>query len=205
VTARLAPVQRRRYRRGMSKLLVVAGSTRTGAFSKQLAQAAAALARSGGHEATFVDLRDFAMPLYDGDLENAQGLPDGAVRLRALAKSHAALLVVTPEYNASLPAVLKNALDWLSRPYAAEPGVSPFAGKVAAVMASSPGALGGLRALVHLRQVLMNLGLLVLTEQFALGNAGSAFAADGKFADAKTAATVEKIVQRLLQVAGKLA
>ena len=98
-----------------------------------------------------------------------------------------------------------NALDWLSRPSAAEPGVSVFAGKVAAVMASSPGALGGLRALVHLRQVLMNLGLLVLTEQFALGNAGSAFAPDGKLADAKTAATVEKIVLRLLQVGGKLA
>ena len=193
------------YATPMSKLLVVAGSTRSGAFSKQLARAAAALAAAKGHEATFVDLRDFAMPLYDGDLEEAKGLPDGAVRLRALAKAHEALLVVTPEYNASLPAVLKNALDWLSRPYAAEPGVSVFAGKVAAVMASSPGALGGLRALVHLRQVLMNLGLLVRTEQFALGNAGSAFAPDGKLADAKTAATVEKIVLRLLQVGGKLA
>ena len=193
------------YASAMSKLLVVAGSTRSGAFSKQLARAATELASTKGHEATFVDLRDFAMPLYDGDLESAQGLPDGAVRLRALAKAHQALLVVTPEYNASLPAVLKNALDWLSRPYAAEPGVSVFAGKVAAVMASSPGALGGLRALVHLRQVLMNLGLQVLTEQFALGNAGSAFGPDGKLADAKTAATVEKIVLRLLQVAGKLA
>ena len=189
----------------MSKLLVLAGSPRSGSFSKQLARAVVRLAEAGGAVATFVDLRDYPMPLYDGDLEAAQGLPEGAVRLRALVRQHQALLVVTPEYNASLPAVLKNALDWLSRPYAAEPGVSPFAGKVAAVMASSPGALGGLRALVHLRQVLMNLGLLVLTEQFALGNAGSAFAVDGKFADAKTSATVEKIVQRLLQVAGKLA
>lgn len=193
------------YATAMSKLLVVAGSTRSGAFSKQLARAAAALAVAKEHEATFVDLRDFVMPLYDGDLEEAQGLPEGAVRLRALVKAHQALLVVTPEYNASLSAVLKNALDWLSRPHAAEPGGSVFAGKVAAVMASSPGALGGLRALVHLRQVLMNLGLLVLTEQFALGNAGSAFGPDGKLADAKTALTVEKIVLRLLQVAGKLA
>lgn len=189
----------------MTKILVVAGSTRTGAFSKQLAKAVTALAVAAGHPATFADLREFEMPLYDGDLEAAQGLPAGAVRLRALMGQHDALLVVTPEYNASIPAVLKNALDWLSRPHAAEPGVSVFAGKVAAVMASSPGALGGLRALVHLRQVLMNLGLLVLTEQFALGNAGGAFAPDGQLADAKTAATVEKIVQRLGQVAGKLA
>ena len=188
----------------MSKLLVVAGSTRTGAFSKQLAQAAAALARTGGHEATFVDLRDFAMPLYDGDLEAAQGLPDGAVRLRALAKQHAALLVVTPEYNASLPAVLKNALDWLSRPYDKEPNVSAFGGAVAAVMASSPGALGGMRALVHLRQVLMNLGVLVITEQFALGGASTAFTTDGALVDGKQAAAAQKVVQRLLQVAGKL-
>jgi chromate reductase, NAD(P)H dehydrogenase (quinone) len=188
----------------MSKLLVVAGSTRTGSFTKQLARAATALAAAAGHAATFVDLRDYPMPLYDGDLEDAQGLPDGAVRLRALVRQHQALLVVTPEYNASLPAVLKNTLDWLSRPYAKEPNVSAFTGAVAAVMAASPGALGGMRALVHLRQVLMNLGTLVITEQFALGGAATAFAADGSFVDGKQAAAVQKIVQRLLQVAGKL-
>jgi chromate reductase, NAD(P)H dehydrogenase (quinone) len=188
----------------MNKLLVVAGSTRAGSFSKQLARAATRLAEAGGAAATFVDLRDHAMPLYDGDLEEAHGLPDGAVRLRALVRQHSALLVVTPEYNASLPAVLKNALDWLSRPYGKEPNVSAFTGVVAAVMASSPGALGGLRALVHLRQVLMNLGTLVITEQFALGGAGGAFAADGTLVDPKQAAAVQKVVQRLLQVAGKL-
>ncbi len=189
----------------MTSLLVIAGSTRTGSFSKQLARAACKLAESAGHRATFADLRDHAMPLYDGDLETAQGLPAGAIALRALVQKHDALLVCTPEYNASLPAVLKNALDWLSRPYAAEPNVSPFKNKVAGMMSSSPGALGGLRALVHLRQVLMNLGVLVVTEQFALGNAGAAFGPEGALVDGKQAAQVQGIVQRVLQVAGKLA
>jgi NAD(P)H-dependent FMN reductase len=188
----------------MSKVLVVAGSTRTGAFSKQLAKAAAAMATAAGHPATLVDLRDFAMPLYDGDLEAAQGLPEGAVRLRGLVAPHDALLIVTPEYNASLPAVLKNALDWLSRPHGQEAGGVVFRGKVAAMMSSSPGALGGMRALVHLRQVLMNLGVLVVTEQFALGNAGAAFQADGSLVDGKQAAAANAVVQRLLQVATRL-
>lgn len=184
----------------MTRLLIVPGSTRTGAFSKQLAAAAAKLADGVAANATTVDLRDYVMPLYDGDVEAASGLPDGAVRLRGVVKAHDALLFVTPEYNASIPAVLKNALDWLSRPHAAEPGVSAFRGKVAALLSSSPGALGGLRALEHLRQILRNLGLLVLTEQFALGNAGAAFAADGGLADAKQAGTVRGIVDRLVRV-----
>lgn len=188
----------------MQSLLVVAGSTRTGAFSKQLARAACQLAEAAGHRATFVDLRDHAMPLYDGDLETAQGLPEAAVRLRQAVQRHDAVLVVTPEYNASIPAVLKNALDWTSRPHAAEPGVSAWKNKVAAVMASSPGALGGLRGLVHLRQILMNLGALVITEQFALGGAATAFGPDGRLVDGKQAASVQGIVQRVLHVAGKL-
>ena len=189
----------------MSSVLVVAGSTRTGSFNKQLARAACKLAETAGHRATFADLREFAMPLYDGDLETASGLPAGAIALRALVQQHDTLLVCTPEYNASLPAVLKNALDWLSRPYAAEPNVSPFKNRVAGMLASSPGALGGLRALVHLRQVLMNLGLLVITEQFALGNAGAAFGPDGALLDGRQATAVMGIVQRAIQVAAKLA
>jgi chromate reductase len=153
------------------RVLAIAGATRAEALSKKLARAACRSVEQIGARAIFVDLREFPMPLYDGDLEAASGLPAAAQQLRKLMLAHDALLVVTPEYNASLPAVLKNAIDWLSRPAAAEPGVSPFKGKVAGLLASSPGALGGLRALVHLRQVLQNVGCLVLTEQFALGNA----------------------------------
>lgn len=188
-----------------TRILVIPGSLRRGSFARQLARAAADLAVAGGAVATLADLRDLEMPLYDGDLEDEHGLPSNAVALRRLVQQHDALLVVTPEYNASIPAVLKNALDWVSRPYAQEPGVSAFRGKTAALLASSPGALGGLRALVHLRQVLMNLGVLVLTEQYALGGANSAFGASGELVDDKHRTAVGNVVSRLVTVAGKLA
>jgi len=188
----------------MTKILCIPGSLRSEAFSKRLARAACRLAEANGASATCIDLRDFAMPLYDGDLEAANGLPEAAVRLRAVVQAHDALLVVSPEYNASIPAVLKNTLDWLSRPHAAEPGVSVFQGKVAALLSSSPGALGGLRGLVHLRQILMNLGLLVITEQFALGGAATAFGPEGELVDGKHTASVQKVLQRLVHTAGRL-
>ena len=186
------------------RVLVIPGSTRTDAFSKKLARAAGRLVVQAGAEATVVDLRDYAMPLYDGDLEAAEGVPEGAVRLRGVVKQHDALLVCTAEYNSSLPAVLKNTIDWLSRPYAAEPGVSVFKHKTAALLSSSPGAFGGMRSLVHLRQILMNLGVLVITEQFSLGHAANGFAADGSLADAKHTATVLGIAQRLVHVTSRL-
>lgn len=186
-------------------VLVIAGSTRTEAYSKKLARVAARSIDQAGGTATLVDLRDYPLPLYDGDLEASVGLPEPALRLRALLKRHDALLIATPEYNGSLSGVLKNALDWVSRPYAAEPGISAYREKVAALLSSSPGALGGLRALVHLRQVLQSVGCLVITEQFALGNAGAAFDADGNLADARQAAGVAGVVRRLLDVSGKLA
>ena len=186
------------------RVLVVPGSTRTESFAKKLGRAAAKAVDTAGGKATFVDLRDHAMPLYDGDLEAAEGLPEAAVRLRKLVQQHDALLFASPEYNASIPAVLKNAIDWLSRPYAKEPGVSAFQGKVAGLLASSPGALGGLRGLVHLRQVLMNVGVLVLTEQYALGGAADAFDADGALQGDKQKAGVDKVVRALLRVGGAL-
>jgi len=186
-------------------VLVIAGSTRTDAFSKKLARAAAQMIDQAGGTATQVDLRDFPLPLYDGDLEASIGLPEQAVRLRELLKRHDALLIASPEYNASIPAVLKNALDWVSRPHAPEPGVSAYRDKVAALLSSSPGALGGLRGLVHLRQILQNVGCLVITEQFALGNAGAAFDANGQLTDAKQAAGVAAVARRLMDVAGRLA
>lgn len=185
------------------RLLVIPGSTRRGAFSKQLA--AAALAQVGDRaEATLVDLREHAMPLYDGDVEEQGGLPAGALTLRPLVADHDAVLFVTPEYNASIPAVLKNAIDWLSRPHAADPAGQPWAGKVAGLLASSPGALGGLRGLVHLRQIAMNVGMQVVTEQYALGSAQEAFAADGALRDARAQQGVEKVLLSLLRITAAL-
>lgn len=187
------------------RVLVIPGSLRADSFARRLARAAADLARAQGAGATVAELRDLPMPLYDGDLEAAQGLPANAVALRRLVQQHDALLVVTPEYNASIPAVLKNALDWVSRPYAPEPNVQAFRGKTTAMLASSPGALGGLRALVHLRQIMMNLGMLVLTEQYALGGADAAFGPGGELVDDRQRNAVGAVISRLVAVATKLA
>ncbi|MCK5942390.1 MAG: NAD(P)H-dependent oxidoreductase [Planctomycetes bacterium] len=187
-----------------TRILILPGSLRAAAFSKQLARAASML-MSDGVEATVLDLQDYRMPLYDGDLEQAEGLPAGAVALREQVRAHDAVLFVSPEYNASIPAVLKNAIDWVSRPYAAEPDVKAWAGKVAGLLASSPGALGGLRGLVHLRQILMNVGMQVVTEQFALGSAHEAFADDGSLASERARGGVDKVVASVVRMARALA
>ncbi|MFK7739066.1 MAG: NADPH-dependent FMN reductase [Planctomycetota bacterium] len=185
------------------QLLVVPGSTRTGAFSKSLAAAVPALLPAEV-KAKVVDLRDHAMPLYDQDLEEASGLPEGALSLRQEVLLCDAVLFVSPEYNSSIPAVLKNAIDWLSRPHAPEPDVRTWAGKVAGLLASSPGALGGLRGLVHLRQILMNVGMQVVTEQFALGGAHQAFDESGQLAEERAAAGVQKVLNSVARMAKAL-
>lgn len=186
------------------RVLVIPGSTRDGSFNRKLAHIGKGALERCAAETNFLDLRELALPLYDGDLEAKTGLPDGAVRLRELLKGHDALMFASPEYNGSLSGVLKNALDWASRPHAGEPGGLPYQGKVAALMAASPGALGGLRALQHLRQVLQSLGVLVLTEQLALPKAGEAFAANGSLKEPRQLETIESIARRLVDVTERL-
>lgn len=187
-----------------TRILVIPGSTRSEALSKRFARSVPALLPEGA-EATVVDLRDHAMPLYDGDLEKAEGLPEAAVALRELVKQHDAVVFVSPEYNASIPGVLKNTIDWLSRPHEPDPDGQPWAGKVAGLLSSSPGALGGMRGLVHLRQILMNVGMQVVTEQFALGKAHEAFDDDGGLASERHRAAVEKVLGSVVRLSRALA
>jgi len=186
------------------KILTFAGSARAGSLNKKLARVAANAAREAGTEVTFIDLRDFPMPLYDGDLEAAQGVPENALRLKQLFKDHHALLIASPENNASVSSLLKNTLDWISRQHGAESGLVPYHGKVAALLAASPGALGGLRGLVHLRATLQALGVLVLSEQFALGRASEAFDDQDALKDPKQQASVRALTARLIEVAMRL-
>ena len=186
------------------KVLVFSGSARSGSLNKKLASAAAAALRAAGAEATLIDLADFAMPLYDGDLEAKEGVPANARKLKALFASHNGLLIASPESNASVSSLLKNTLDWVSRPDAGQNGLVPYQNKVAALVAASPGGLGGLRGLVHLRAILQTLNVLVLSEQFALSRAHEAFGADGKLTDAKQQAILDGIAQRLAGVCARL-
>jgi chromate reductase, NAD(P)H dehydrogenase (quinone) len=187
-----------------ARILAFAGSARAASVNKKLVAFAAAAARTAGGEVTLIDLRDYPMPLYDGDLEAASGLPEHAKRLKALMLSHDGLLLACPEYNSSITPLLKNAIDWASRPAPGEASLACFDGKVAALVAASPGALGGLRGLVHVRSILGNIGVIVLPTQVAVGKAHEAFDEGGKLKDAKQAASIEKLAAALVQTVAKL-
>jgi chromate reductase, NAD(P)H dehydrogenase (quinone) len=188
-------------------VLVISGSSRPGSFNRRLADVAAGLATAGGATVTPVDLRALALPLYDAEIE-AAGLPAGALELRRLFAEHAAVLVASPEYNGFPTPLLINALDWTSRVPAADglpSGLAAMGGTVAGVVSASPGALGGLRSLLFVRQFLqLALGLLVVPEQFALVQAAKAFDADGKLVDDKHLRAVQRVVDGVLHTARAL-
>lgn len=187
------------------KILAFAGSTREGSFNKSLAKLAAEAARRAGAEVTLVDLQDLDLPLYDADFETSHGLPAGARRFKDMLKGADGLLIASPEYNSSISAVLKNALDWASRAeYDSEAPAAVFRGKVAALFSASPGALGGLRGLVHLRAILGNIGVLVLPDQVCISTAHQAIDADGRLTDVRKAGQVDALAVELVRLAGHL-
>lgn len=185
------------------KILALAGSTRSESYNKRLVRIAMAGAVDAGAEATFVDLRDLPLPLFDEDLE-AEGVPPNAQTLKELLVAHDGILLASPEYNSSVSAVLKNAIDWASRPSPDIPRLAGFHGKVAALMSASSGALGGMRGLVHLRSILGNIGVLVLPEQVAVGGAATAFQADGSLVDQARQAAVRALGARTTDIVRKL-
>jgi len=186
------------------RILTFAGSTRKDSYNKKLARIAVKAAEECGAEVTLVDLKDLPMPLFDEDLEREAGMPESAAKLKALMVEHDAFLIASPEYNSSITAVLKNAIDWVSRPVPNEPSLVAFKGKTAVLMSASPGNLGGLRGLVHLRAILGNIGVLVLPDQIAVPKAYEAFDSDGRLKDAKQQAVVEDLGKKLAETVRKL-
>jgi NAD(P)H-dependent FMN reductase len=164
---------------------------------------AADAARAVGAEVTVIDLRDLALPLFDQDLEDASGLPDGAKKFKNLLRESDGFLIASPEYNSSITAALKNAIDWASRAESDdEPPLAAFRGKTAALMSASPGALGGMRGLVHLRSILGNIGMHVLPDQVSISTAHEAFA-DGKLKDEHKAKQVAGLAAQLVEFVKK--
>ena len=187
------------------KILAFSGSLRTGSYNQRLVRIAAAGARSAGAEVTELDLRELPLPVYDADLEARDGLPDNAKRLKDLMKAHAGFLIASPENNSSVSAALKNAIDWASRPEPGEANLVCFRDKTAAIMSASPGGLGGLRGLVHLRSILGNISVLMLPDQKAIPGAGDAFDGNGSLKDAKQQEAIENLGAKLATVLAKLA
>jgi chromate reductase, NAD(P)H dehydrogenase (quinone) len=186
------------------RILAFAGATRTQSWNKKLIRLGAAAAQEAGAEVTLIDLRDFPMPLYDGDLEAAEGLPAMGREMKALMIASDGFLLSCPEYNGSITAVLKNTIDWISRPQPNEPRAYAFKGKAAGLLAASPGNLGGVRSLLTVRQVLTTLGVLVLPTQFALAQAAAAFHDDGTLKDEQHRTALAGVAGELVAILRRL-
>lgn len=186
------------------KLLVLAGSPREGSFNQRLVGAAAGIAKSQGADITQVRLADFDLPLYTPHLE-ATAFPEGARHLKSLFVQHHGILVAAPEYNGSIPAYLKNAIDWVSRPTDGEAplALSAFRGKAAGLMSASPGPFGGLRSLAHLRQILSTVQMLVVPEQVTVPFADRAFSGE-ELIDPVAKQLMPPLVERVISVAGAI-
>jgi chromate reductase len=181
------------------KILAFAGSSRSGSLNSRLLLVACEFARASGADVTTVDLRDLPMPLYDGDLERSNGVPDNAHTLRDLMASHHAQLIACPEYNGSVPAALKNALDWCSRPADGQAGLVAFRGKIISMMAASIGPFGGIRALGHLRAIMAKMGAVVLPEDCAVPFADRALTSEGVIVDDNLRQLLSRNVSDMVQ------
>ena len=186
------------------KILAFAGSTRIDSYNKTLVKIAAAGAKSAGADVTYIDLRDLPMPMFDQDLEAQDGAPATVKQFKELLIAHGGLLIASPEYNSSVSGLLKNAIDWASRPALGEAPLACFADKVAVIMSASPGGFGGLRGLVALRSILGNIKVLVLPDQVAIAQAHTAFNPDGTLKDPQQQAAIEGLGIKLAQTAAKL-
>jgi chromate reductase len=181
------------------KILVLAGSNRSGSYNRQLAEAAMKTLAQMQAEVTMISLADYPLPLVDQDLQKQKGVPENAVRLARMFAAHDAAFIASPEYNASIPPLLKNAIDWTSLVKSDGHGdFKPFSGLTIAVGSASNGRLGGIRGLYHLRAVLMNVGALVVTEQVSVDGAKTAFSDDGLPTDERQLNLLNRTCRALL-------
>ena len=184
----------------MTKIIALSGSIRKHSYNTKLAKAAVVSLKEKGADANFIDLAAYEMPLYNGDLESESGLPDTARALKAVFVEASGFFIASPEYNSSFSALLKNTIDWISRPSEkGEPALLAFNGKVAGIGATSLGALGGLRGLVPLRMLLGNIGVHVIPNQIALPNATEGFDNDGVISSTPMQAMLERVTTQLLE------
>jgi len=181
------------------RILVFGGSLRAESYNQKLATIAAAGAREAGAEVTLIALRDFRMPLFDEDLEAEEGMPENAKKLKAIFAEHDGLIIASPEYNSTITAALKNAIDWISRVTSPdEAPLSVLKGKSAAILSASPGGYGGARSLAQLRPFLENIHISVLPDQVSVPKAYEAFDADGNLLDAAQQAAVKALAAGLV-------
>jgi NAD(P)H-dependent FMN reductase len=185
------------------KILVFAGSIRSGSFNARLAALAAKELTLADADVTLISLADYPMPIYDGDAEAVGGPPENAVKLKRLFGLHQGVFIASPEYNASITPLLKNTLDWVSRVREGrEPPLAAYKNRVFAIGGASNGTYGAMRSLMALRQVLeLGCGALVLPEQIALREAASAFDQMDNLVDQRSAQFLKALALRLVDAA----
>jgi NAD(P)H-dependent FMN reductase len=182
------------------RILAFAASARLGSLNRKFLAVAVQAVRDAGCEVTVADLRELALPLYDGDLEDAQGMPENAVKLNALIAFHQGLLIASPEYNSMITPLLKNTIDWCSRA-----DENPFQGKVAAVISASPGVHGGVRSLVMAQGLLLKLGCHIVPGQSILPDAAKAFDAEGRLLSPRAHESLKHMAASLASTTARLA
>ena len=188
-----------------AKLIFFAGSARQDSINKKLARLAANMAEAEGASVTYIDLKDYPMPLYDGDLEAETGLPENAIKLKEVFLEHDGFFIAAPEYNSSISPLLKNTLDWISRAHQEkEAPLSVYRNKVAALGAVAPGALGGLRGLVPLRMMLSNIMVQVVPTQVAIPSGFTAFEDNGALKDENMNKMLQNTIREFVQTAQAL-
>ena len=187
-----------------TKLLAFSGSIRKDSFNSRLLKIAASKAEQANAKVTVIDLADYLLPIYNGDLEHTEGLPESCLALKQLMHTHQGFLIACPEYNGSITPLLKNTLDWISRPSAEEQVLQCFKGKVVGLLSASPGQLGGMRGLVHVREILKNLGCLVIPEQVSIAKAITAFDTENKLVDQTQMERVQQLSQKVVEITTKL-
>lgn len=182
-----------------AKILVFAGSTRKNSYNKKLARAAAKILKASAIATTYINLNEYPLPLFDGDLESESEYPKNALALKNIMKVQDGFVIASPEYNGSITAVLKNTFDWLSRSQQASTDLSAFKNKIAAIISTSTGKLGGLRGLRHIRDILTNVGTWVIPSQLAIPSAATAFDESGTITDSTQAEQLRYLLNELTQ------
>ncbi|MEM7468001.1 MAG: NAD(P)H-dependent oxidoreductase [Pseudomonadota bacterium] len=188
------------------KILGFAGSARTDSFNVKLLNIAARILADAAVEVDIFDFRQYPLPLYDGDLEASEGMPDNAKRFKAALVACDGFLIASPEYNSAYSPLLKNAIDWASRATSADDTpLQAFSNKTAVLIATSPGALGGLRGLSVLKTLLGNIRVHVLPNQLAIPRAHEVFENAGQLNDSLVAENLEQLMAEFVDFTQKLA
>ncbi len=186
------------------RILVFAGSVKSASINEKLVNAARLKLTQFGADVTHISLLDYPMPLVNEDSKDSEGIPESAMRLGKIVAEHSGVFIASPEYNSSIPPLLKNMVDWvslMSSPNADR--TNPWHGRYIALGSASDGSLGGIRGLYHLRSVMMNVGAQIITEQCSVRGASSAFDENGRILDERTDGMLKKACKSLIEHCGR--